>query len=86
MIRGMHLILLGCSWLYAPQVRVWQAASGVGVCTPFRALLTEGTTVLVPGLLKLYMYGRIHDTGMGPYPPRVTLALRIQGWGLAMSL
>ena len=27
------------------------------------------------------MYGRIHDAGMGPYPPRVTLAIRIPGWG-----
>ena len=27
------------------------------------------------------MYGRIHDPGLGPYPLRVALALRIPGWG-----
>ena len=31
------------------------------------------------------MYVRIHDAGMGPYPPRVALALRTPGWGLASS-
>ena len=27
------------------------------------------------------MYGRISDSGMSPYPPRVALALRTPGWG-----
>ena len=27
------------------------------------------------------MYGRIHDPGMGPYPPRMAIALRTPGWG-----
>ena len=27
------------------------------------------------------MYGRISDSGMGPYPPRVALALRTPGKG-----
>ena len=27
------------------------------------------------------MYGNISDRGMGPYPPRVALALRTPGWG-----
>ena len=31
------------------------------------------------------MYGRIHDAGMGPYPPRAALNLRTPGWGLASS-
>ena len=31
------------------------------------------------------MYVRIHDAGTGRYPPRVALALRSPGWGIASS-
>ena len=30
-----------------------------------------GVTVFVPGMLELYMCGRIYDPGMGSYRPRV---------------
>ena len=68
-----HLILPGCRWLLALRV---------GVYTPCGAMLTRGITVFVPGLLDLYMYARINDAGMGPYPPRVALALRTPVWSL----
>ena len=31
------------------------------------------------------MYGRIHDAGVGPYPPRAALDLRTPRWGLGRS-
>ena len=37
--------------------------------------------MFVPGLLELYMYGRIKDAGMISYPPGVALALRTPDWG-----
>ena len=39
-----------------------------------------GTTVFIPGLLKLSLYGRISDPGMGSYPPWMAMALRTPGW------
>ena len=66
-IRGWGLIIPGWRWLHDPQV--W-------VSTPFGEVSTRGTTVFVPGLLELYMYGRISDPGMRPYPPRLALAPR----------
>ena len=38
--------------------------------------------VFVHSLLELYMYRRISDPGMGPYPPQVVLAV-IPGFGFA---
>ena len=51
----------------------------------FGAVPTRGTTVLVPGLSELLIYGGINDAGMGPYPPRVALVLRTPRWGLTRS-
>ena len=50
-----------------------QSASKVGVSTPCVAVSTRRTTVFVPGLSELYMYGRISDPGIGPYPAQVAL-------------
>ena len=77
-IRGWDLILPGSCWLYEPQPLNQQSASVVGVSTPCEAVPTRGVTVFVPGVLDLYIYGRIFDPGKGPYPPRVALALRTQ--------
>ena len=44
-----------------------QSAGGVGVSTPCGAVSNRGTTVFVPGVLKLQMHGRIYDAGMGTY-------------------
>ena len=67
--------------LYTPRVplasrtRANQRSAGeVGVSTPFGAVSTRGITVFVTDSLKLYMYGRISDPGMIPYPPRAALA------------
>ena len=79
LIRGLHIILPGLRWLYEPQVGVQQAASGVGVSTQCGAVSTRETIIFVAGLLELYMHGRIHAAGMGPYPPRVALALQTPG-------
>ena len=62
----------GWRWLYEHQV---------GVSTPSGAVSTRETTVFVPGLSELEMYGRIYDPGMGCYPPRVAMALRTSGCG-----
>ena len=72
LIWGWGVILTGWGWLYKRQV---------GVSTRSGTVSTTGTTVFVPGLLGLYMHGRIYDAGMGLYPPRVVLALRISDWG-----
>ena len=45
------------------------------------AVSTLETTVFVPGLSELQIYGNISDPGMRHYPPRVALALRTPGWG-----
>ena len=66
------LVLPGWRWLYQPRV---------GVSKSCGTISTWGTTVFVPGLLKLYMYGNISDRGMGPYPSRMALALRTPSWG-----
>ena len=42
--------------------------------TPCGAVSPRGTTVCVPGLLELQMYGKISNPGMGPHPPWVALA------------
>ena len=84
-IRGWDIIFAGWRWLYEPQLGVKQAASGVGVPTPCGAVSTRGTIFFVLGWLELKIYGRISDLGTEPYPPRAVLALRISGWGLAMS-
>ena len=48
-----------------------QPASGVRDSTPCRAVSTREISVFVPGLLELYIYGRISDAEIGTYPPRV---------------
>ena len=58
-----------------------QSASEVGVSTPCGVVSTRGTTVFVPDLMELQIYGRIYEPGMGPYPPRVAPAKRTPGWG-----
>ena len=40
----------------------------VGVSTPCSTVSIRGTTVFVPRLLKLHMYGTISDPGMTSYP------------------
>ena len=45
------------------------------VCTPCETVLPQRITVVVPGLLGSWMYGRVDDSEVGPYPPRVLLAL-----------
>ena len=56
LIRGWDLVLLGWRWLYEPQI---------GGSTPCRALSTQGGTVFVPGLLELWICGRVSGPGMG---------------------
>ena len=73
LIRGWDLILTGWRCLYEPQL---------GVSTPSGAVSTMGTSVFIPGLLKLSLYGRISDPGMGSYPPWMAMALRTPGWGV----
>ena len=63
---------------YLPGVAL---ALRIGVSTPCMEVSTRGTTVFVPGSLKLYIYGRISNPWMAPYPPRVVLALRTPFWG-----
>ena len=67
---GMGLILPGWRWVCEPQV---------GVSTPYWAVSTLGTTIFVPGLLELYMYGIISDPGIEPYLVQVALALPTPG-------
>lgn len=43
-----------------------QLANKGGVSTPCAAISLRGITVVVPGLLELYMYGNIADPGMEP--------------------
>ena len=62
--------------LYPPRVSL---ALRIEVSTPCGARLNRGTTIFFPGLLDVYVYGRIHNPGMGPYPHRVTLAPRTPG-------
>ena len=62
LIRGWGVILTRWCWLYERQVEV---------STSLGAVSTRGTAVFVPGLLNLYIYGRISEPGMGYYPPRV---------------
>ena len=52
-----------------------QSVTGVRISTPCEAVSIRGTAVFVPGLSELWMYGRTHDPGMGPRPPRVALGL-----------
>ena len=49
------LIFPGWRWLYEPQV---------GVSTPSGAVLTQEISVVILGLLELYIYGSISDLGM----------------------
>ena len=63
---GMEPYPSGWRWIYEPQVE------GSTSCRTYRF---GKTTVSVPGPVKLYTYGIISDPGMGPYPPRVALAL-----------
>ena len=49
------LIFPGWRWLYEPQV---------GVSTPSGAVLTREVSVVILGLLELYIYGSISDLGM----------------------
>ena len=63
---------------YLPGVAL---ALRIGVSTPCMEVSTRGTTVFVPGSLKLYIYGRISDRGVVSYPPRVALALQTPYWG-----
>ena len=72
MIRGWDLIFTGWRWPYEPQA---------GVSTSSGAVSTRGTTVFIPGLLKLSLQGRISDPEMCSYPPWMAIALRTPGWG-----
>ena len=48
-----------------------QLASAVGVSIPHGKGSTRATSVFVPGLLELYIYGQISHRGIKPYPPRM---------------
>ena len=67
-----NLIFTGWRGLYEPQL---------GGSTPSGAISTRGTTVFIPGLLKVSLYGRIFDLGMGSYLLRMAMALRTAGRG-----
>ena len=66
---------LAACWVHEPQPIISNHPVRL-VSTPCGAVSTRGTTVLFPRVLDLEPYGRISDPGMGPYPPRVTLAPR----------
>ena len=66
---------------YPPRGWHWVDEPPVGGSTPCGAVSTLGTTVFVPGLLELSMYGRIPSPGMGSYLPRVVLAIQTPGRG-----
>ena len=53
-----------------------QSASAVWVSTPCGAASTRRIAAFVSGVLELYIYGRIYDLKMVPYPPRAALAPR----------
>ena len=53
-----------------------QSASAVWVSTPCGAASTRRIAAFVSGVLELYMYGKIYDLKMVPYPPRAALAPR----------
>lgn len=38
--------------------------------TPYEAVLTRRMSLVGPGFLVLYIYGRIYDPEIGPYHPR----------------
>ena len=51
-------------------------ANGVGASTPLGAVTTGQKSVLFPGLSNCYVYRMASGPGMGPYRPRVELALK----------
>lgn len=51
---------------HEPQLDM-KSVSEVRVPTPGMAVYTRGVSVLVPGWLGLYMYGRIHNLGICAY-------------------
>ena len=76
---GCDLILPGRRWIAgSTNPRLGFSKQPVRLGFPHRAgLYRHGRPpFLVPGLL-LYMYGRIHDAGMRPYPPRAALCAAI---------
>ena len=74
-IRGWKPIFPGVPWLYVRSPANQQPASGAGVSTPCGAVSTRETTVFVPRLSELQMYGGSCDPGMGLCRPRVALIL-----------
>lgn len=44
-----------------------------GVSTPCGDVWIQGMAAFLLGWLELYMYGRVSDLAMAPYPPLVTL-------------
>ena len=92
MIRGWEVFVAECGgismlsrgaiiatrWLHETHGQLRKSVSRVGVSTPRKAIsTTRGMSVFVPALLKLKMYGRIYDSGLGPYNPRVRRDLNV---------
>ena len=97
LIRGSELNLPGCGETSALAPGATLAARGLmspsqsaisswgGVSTPRGAVSIRAVSVFVPGLLELWIYGRISDPGMGNYPPRVRRDLGVGPRGNSRS-
>ena len=70
---------------YSPRVELALRLSGWDFHTVGGGI-EPGSIVFVPGLLELWMYGRICDWGMRSCPLRVALALQSRGWRVEISL
>ena len=84
--RGCDLILPGCGWTptlalgaaiaarwFCDPQQISNPLNESGVSAPCGGVWTRAITVAVPGLLEMYIYGRVFDPGTGLFPPRVRL-------------
>ena len=53
-----------------------KSASEVEVSTSSGTISTRPTAVHVPGMLELYMYGKVSDPVMERYPPLMMMAIQ----------
>ena len=74
-MRDWTLSSPGCDGFIFENQPISDRPGEAGVSTPCGAVSIRGNSVFVPGLSKLYMYGRISNPRMGTYPPRGALAL-----------
>ena len=56
-----------------------------GVSTPCVAVSFRGIAVLAPGMLELYMYGRLPDRELGLYPPLALLPPQSTAYQLSVD-